>query len=125
DAFLADILAHPDDDTPRLVYADWLMERDDPRGNPIARRFDRYGSIPVRHSGFSTRSFFAIVCSPHTSVAVNSPGSTISFASPSGFRFHSTFCTPASFGPASCASCLPFASLIVINTGFSLACFRW
>jgi uncharacterized protein (TIGR02996 family) len=25
-AFLADILEHPDDDTPRLVYADWLDE---------------------------------------------------------------------------------------------------
>ncbi|VTU01012.1 unnamed protein product [Gemmataceae bacterium] len=26
--FLADICANPDDDTPRLVYADWLQERD-------------------------------------------------------------------------------------------------
>jgi uncharacterized protein (TIGR02996 family) len=25
-AFLADILAHPEDDTPRLIYADWLDE---------------------------------------------------------------------------------------------------
>jgi hypothetical protein len=25
DAFLADIVAHPDDDTPRLVYADYLL----------------------------------------------------------------------------------------------------
>lgn len=24
--FLADIIAHPDDDTPRLIYADWLEE---------------------------------------------------------------------------------------------------
>jgi len=30
DAFLADILAHPDDDTPRLVYADWLDDNGDP-----------------------------------------------------------------------------------------------
>jgi uncharacterized protein (TIGR02996 family) len=29
-AFLADILEHPDDDTPRLVYADWLDENGDP-----------------------------------------------------------------------------------------------
>ena len=28
-AFLADILEHPDDDTPRLVYADWLEENGD------------------------------------------------------------------------------------------------
>lgn len=27
DALLAAILAHPDEDTPRLVYADWLQER--------------------------------------------------------------------------------------------------
>lgn len=27
DAFLRDILAHPDDDTPRLIYADWLDEQ--------------------------------------------------------------------------------------------------
>ena len=27
DALLADILEHPDDDTPRLVYADWLDDQ--------------------------------------------------------------------------------------------------
>ena len=32
DAFLAAILAEPDDDAPRLIYADWLEERGDPRG---------------------------------------------------------------------------------------------
>lgn len=31
DDFLAEILAHPDDDGPRLIYADWLEERGDPR----------------------------------------------------------------------------------------------
>src|SRR5262245_52142937 len=34
-AFLQAILENPDDDTPRLVYADWLEERDDPRGEFI------------------------------------------------------------------------------------------
>jgi len=29
-AFLADILAHPDDDAPRLIFADWLDEHGDP-----------------------------------------------------------------------------------------------
>src|SRR5687768_5571910 len=29
DALLAAILANPDDDTPRLVYADWLQENGD------------------------------------------------------------------------------------------------
>lgn len=33
---LAAVLAAPDDDRPRLVYADWLMERGDPRGEFIA-----------------------------------------------------------------------------------------
>jgi uncharacterized protein (TIGR02996 family) len=35
DAFLQDILAHPDDDAPRLIYADWLEEHDNPRGEFI------------------------------------------------------------------------------------------
>jgi uncharacterized protein (TIGR02996 family) len=30
EGFLADILAHPDDNVPRLVYADWLDEHGDP-----------------------------------------------------------------------------------------------
>lgn len=29
DAFLKDILAHPDDDAPRLIFADWLEEQGD------------------------------------------------------------------------------------------------
>jgi uncharacterized protein (TIGR02996 family) len=39
-AFLADILAHPQDDTPRLVYADWLTERDGP-GDALRAEFIR------------------------------------------------------------------------------------
>src|SRR5437764_13946726 len=35
EAFLADIIEHPDDDTPRLVYADYLDERGDPRAEFI------------------------------------------------------------------------------------------
>ena len=29
-ALLAAIIAHPDEDTPRLAYADWLQEHDRP-----------------------------------------------------------------------------------------------
>src|SRR3954471_9486928 len=29
DGFLADIIEHPDDDAPRLIYADWLEENGD------------------------------------------------------------------------------------------------
>jgi len=35
DAFLQDIVDDPDDDTVRLIYADWLTEQDDPRGEFI------------------------------------------------------------------------------------------
>jgi uncharacterized protein (TIGR02996 family) len=35
DAFLADIIENPDDNSVRLIYADYLDERDDPRGEFI------------------------------------------------------------------------------------------
>jgi uncharacterized protein (TIGR02996 family) len=35
DAFRRDIIANPDDDTPRLIYADYLEERGDPLGEFI------------------------------------------------------------------------------------------
>lgn len=35
ETFLQDIIAHPEDDTPRLIFADWLEEREDPRGQLI------------------------------------------------------------------------------------------
>jgi uncharacterized protein (TIGR02996 family) len=36
EALLADVVAEPDDDRPRLVYADYLQQRGDPRGELIA-----------------------------------------------------------------------------------------
>lgn len=30
DAFLDDIVTHPDDDTPRRIYADWMLDQNDP-----------------------------------------------------------------------------------------------
>ena len=38
---LAQVYAAPDDDTPRLVYADWLQQRDDPRGELLALQIER------------------------------------------------------------------------------------
>jgi uncharacterized protein (TIGR02996 family) len=35
EAFLADMVAHPHDATPWLVFADWLEERGDPRGELV------------------------------------------------------------------------------------------
>lgn len=41
-AFLDDIIAHPDDDTPRLIYADWLDDNGDPsRAEFIRLQVDR------------------------------------------------------------------------------------
>jgi uncharacterized protein (TIGR02996 family) len=40
-SLLDDILAHPDDDAPRLVYADHLLEQGDPRGELIAVQVSR------------------------------------------------------------------------------------
>lgn len=41
DSFLDEIFAHPDDDAPRLVYADWLVEQSDPRGEFIHLQIQR------------------------------------------------------------------------------------
>lgn len=41
DAFLQPILDHPDDDTPRLVFADWLEEQGNPRGTFIRLQCER------------------------------------------------------------------------------------
>ena len=38
---LEEIYAAPDDDGPRSIYADWLIERDDPRGTFIALQLAR------------------------------------------------------------------------------------
>jgi uncharacterized protein (TIGR02996 family) len=65
DAFLRQILAHPFDDGPRLVYADRLDERGDPRGEfirvqcEIAREGDliclRTGTRLDWYAGFAPR----------------------------------------------------------------------
>jgi uncharacterized protein (TIGR02996 family) len=50
DDFLRAIAEQPDDDAPRLVYADWLQEQGDPRGEFIALQFRRLreGSLPEK-----------------------------------------------------------------------------
>jgi uncharacterized protein (TIGR02996 family) len=48
DAFLQAILNDPEDDTVRLIYADWLEERGDPRGEFI-RLQCRLAGLPVGH----------------------------------------------------------------------------
>lgn len=45
-AFLAAVCAHPEDDGPRLVYADWLDERGNPRGEFIRLQCELAGELP-------------------------------------------------------------------------------
>ena len=63
DAFLQAIVEAPDDDTPRLIYADWLEERGDPRGEFIRLqcRLDR-----LLQPNDSTGAPFLIVGDSHT-----------------------------------------------------------
>ena len=48
--FLADICAHPDDDAPRLIYADWLEERGQ-RGDAARAEFIRVQCALERGDG--------------------------------------------------------------------------
>ncbi len=58
DPFLRAVLAHPDDDQPRLVYADWLDEQGDPRGEFIRLQVElaRHGPAHPRHKGWMRRA---------------------------------------------------------------------
>lgn len=54
-AFIRAIVASPGDDTPRLIYADWLDDRDDPRGTYLRAEVEwakswRVGERPVESS---------------------------------------------------------------------------
>jgi uncharacterized protein (TIGR02996 family) len=60
-ALLDDIIAAPDDDAPRLVYADWLLAREDPRGELITvqcelARLQRTGGDPEQIRRLTERS---------------------------------------------------------------------
>ncbi len=47
ETLLAAVYAAPDDDAPRLVYADWLQEQGDPRGELIALQIARTHQEPT------------------------------------------------------------------------------
>ncbi|MBL8956574.1 MAG: TIGR02996 domain-containing protein, partial [Myxococcaceae bacterium] len=52
EALLADVYAAPDDDAPRRVYADFLLERGDPRGELITLQLARpVGTEPSEREG--------------------------------------------------------------------------
>jgi uncharacterized protein (TIGR02996 family) len=54
EAFLQAIIESPEDDAPRLVYADWLEERGDPRGE-FLRLECRLRSLPEACADLSSR----------------------------------------------------------------------
>jgi uncharacterized protein (TIGR02996 family) len=47
DAFLQDILANPEDDTVRMIYADWLTEQGNPRGEFIHLQIRLMENLPA------------------------------------------------------------------------------
>jgi uncharacterized protein (TIGR02996 family) len=49
-AFLQDVLEHPDDDTPRLVFADWLEDNGDPDRAEFIRVQCRLAGLPEADS---------------------------------------------------------------------------
>ncbi len=63
-ALLAEVIARPADDEPRLVIADWLLERSDPRGELIALQCrassehdNRITELLKKHQGAWVRAF--------------------------------------------------------------------
>src|SRR5262249_3701076 len=48
DAFLQDILARPDDDAPRLIYADWLEDNGDPQRAQFIRLQIELANLPMK-----------------------------------------------------------------------------
>jgi uncharacterized protein (TIGR02996 family) len=46
DAFLGDIIEHPDDDAPRLIYADWLDDQGQPERAEFIRLQCLLASLP-------------------------------------------------------------------------------
>jgi uncharacterized protein (TIGR02996 family) len=63
DIFLLDILAHPDDDAPRLIYADWLSDQDDPRGDLLRTDWELRGLPNAARADFHQQR--AELCRAH------------------------------------------------------------
>lgn len=55
DALLAAVCADPDDDTPRLVFADWLQENGEERRAEFIREQIRFAAEPRSAPGWSAR----------------------------------------------------------------------
>ncbi|MCA9625561.1 MAG: TIGR02996 domain-containing protein, partial [Myxococcales bacterium] len=61
EALLAEIYDNPSEDGPRLVYADWLLERSDPRGELIMLQFKKaQGGKPSREDQKREKELLAL-----------------------------------------------------------------
>lgn len=65
DIFLLEILARPDDDAPRLIYADWLEDHDDQRAELIRQGWFQRGHPPRSASRRSFAGQRADACLEH------------------------------------------------------------
>ena len=63
---LAEVLADPDNDEPRMVYADWLMEQGDPRGELISSQCRLKAGIAYLSTRSDMRSRVSELLSEHT-----------------------------------------------------------
>lgn len=59
DELLAAIYAAPDDDEPRFVYMDWLLQRDDPRGELMSLQLARRQGPLTRWQAWRERELIA------------------------------------------------------------------
>src|SRR5262249_24085793 len=50
DALLQDVIAHPDEDGPRLIYADWIEENGRPERAEFIRVQCELARLPANHS---------------------------------------------------------------------------
>jgi len=79
DAFLRAIVAHPADRTPRLVYADWLEERSDPRAaylrleDDVVRRWRETQDVPALMQGVGRMSLMMAELDPVWAARVSRP----------------------------------------------------
>jgi uncharacterized protein (TIGR02996 family) len=74
-AFLAAIKSAPDDDTARLVYADWLDERGDPRGGLL--RTHLFALLREEGSFRADRPVFCPLLGTEVSVSVCTDGAEV------------------------------------------------
>ena len=53
-AFLDEVREHPDDDAPRLIYADWLLDQGDDAGRARAELIRVFAEEVVKQSAASS-----------------------------------------------------------------------